>query len=350
MDEPDDVDEIGEYLAGLRGGYVDVRVPQRGDKRALMDTVVRNAAESLHQHKLRRTGDLTARSAAIEALQESLEMPEPPLRIECTDISHLQGTDVVASLVVFEDGAPKKSDYRRYAIKEAAGGGHSDDVASIKEVVRRRFLRYTTGSTEVPEDGVVAGALASEDRRFAPSEGDANVDLADPAAVRRFAYSPQLFVVDGGAPQVNAAQEVLDELGISDVTVCGIAKRLEEVWLPGEEFPVILPRRSQGLYLIQNIRDEAHRVAITYQRSKRSGRLRQSALDAITGLGEKRKADLLRTFGSVARIKGASVEELTAAPGIGPTLAAQVYKGLHPVSDEDAILSDDEQTVRSPKK
>ena len=176
------------------------------------------------------------------------------------------------------------------------------------------------------------------------------MDLADPAAVRRFAYSPQLFVVDGGAPQVNAAQEVLDELGISDVTVCGIAKRLEEVWLPGEEFPVILPRRSQGLYLIQNIRDEAHRVAITYQRSKRSGRLRQSALDAITGLGEKRKADLLRTFGSVARIKGASVEELTAAPGIGPTLAAQVYKGLHPVSDEDAILSDDEQTVRSPKK
>ena len=339
MDEPEDITQIGEYLSGLRGAHVDIRVPQRGDKRALMDTVIRNAAESLHQHKLRRTGDLTARSAAIEAIQENLGMAEPPLRIECTDISHLQGTDVVASLVVFEDGAPKKSDYRRYKIKEAAGEGHSDDVASIKEVVRRRFLRYKKGSTEVPDDGAVADSIAAEESKLAPSEVaevDTNADLADPSAAKRFAYSPQLLVVDGGAPQVNAAQEVLDELGITDVTLCGIAKRLEEVWLPHEEFPVILPRRSEGLYLFQNIRDEAHRVAITYQRSRRTGRLRQSELDNIAGLGEKRKADLLKTFGSVAQIKKASIDDLTTANGIGPALAALVYEGLHGKSDQDS--------------
>lgn len=298
---PPNVDELTEWLSGLRGSRVNLRVPQRGDKKALAETVHRNAQEALQQHKLRRAGDFTARSAALQNIQDALGLADAPLRIECIDISHVQGTDVVGSLVVFEDALPRKSDYRHFAIREAAGDGRSDDVASIAEVTRRRFLRHNT-----PE--------------ATPDEPTAKP--------RRFAYPPNLFVVDGGAPQVNAAQAVLDDLGVTDVAVIGLAKRLEEVWVPGEPDPLILPRNSEGLYLLQRVRDEAHRFAIAYHRSKRSKRMTASALDAVRGLGETRRKALVTHFGSVARLRQASVEEITAVPGIGAATAAAVLEAL----------------------
>lgn len=298
---PPNSDELAAWLSGLRGSRVSLRVPVRGDKRTLAETVQRNAQEALAQHKLKRAGDFNARSEALQSIQESLGLADAPLRIECVDISHVQGTDVVASLVVFEDGLPRKSDYRHYAIREAAGGGRSDDVASIAEVTRRRFLRHVTDSQ--PEVGT--------DQR-----------------PRRFAYPPNLFVVDGGAPQVNAAAAVLDELGVTDVAVIGLAKRLEEVWVPSEPDPVIFPRNSEGLYLLQRVRDEAHRFAISYHRSKRSKRMTASALDSVRGLGEQRRKALVTHFGSVARLKKATVDEITAVPGIGVATAKAVLAAL----------------------
>jgi excinuclease ABC subunit C len=298
---PPNVDELSTWLSGLRGSRVSVRVPVRGDKRALADTVQRNAQEALAQHKLKRAGDFNARSEALQSIQEALGLADAPLRIECVDISHVQGTDVVASLVVFEDGLPRKSDYRHYAIREAAGGGRSDDVASIAEVTRRRFLRHVS---------------------------DAQPDPSTDDRPRRFAYPPNLFVVDGGAPQVNAAAAVLEELGVDDVAVVGLAKRLEEVWVPSEPDPVILPRNSEGLYLLQRVRDEAHRFAISYHRSKRSKRMTASALDSVRGLGEHRRKALVAHFGSVARLKEATVEEITAVPGIGVATARAVQEAL----------------------
>ncbi|KQB85525.1 excinuclease ABC subunit UvrC [Corynebacterium oculi] len=319
---PQDPEETARALREMRGGPVEIRVPQRGDKRALAETVERNAREALRQHKLKRVGDLTARSAAIQDIQDALGMEVAPLRIECTDISHLQGTDVVASLVVFEDGLPRKSDYRRYRIKEAAGEGRSDDVGSIAEITRRRFLRHHSQSSEVPEAEEFDGSTFSDEKVTEMS--------TESAATRRFAYPPQLFIVDGGAPQVAAAQRVFDELGIIDVTLVGLAKRLEELWVPGEEDPVILPRNSQGLYLLQQIRDEAHRFAITYHRQQRSKRMRRSELDDIRGLGQARRTELVRHFGSLKKLKEASVEEIEAVKGFGPALAQAVYAGLHP--------------------
>ncbi|WP_459611745.1 excinuclease ABC subunit UvrC [Corynebacterium urogenitale] len=315
---PEDVEEISSWLTELRGARVVVRTPLRGDKKALMETAKTNATQALAQHKLKRSGDITTRSAALKELQEALWMDESPLRIECTDISHIQGTDVVASLVVFEDGLPKKSDYRRYKIREAAGDGHSNDVASIAEVVRRRFKRHLEDKTAVPM-GDDAGDLL---------EGEEDLAVA-PEGTKKFAYPPNLFIVDGGQPQVNAAQEVLEELGINDVTLVGIAKRLEELWLPGEEYPVILPRTSQGLYLVQYLRDEAHRFAINFHRQQRSARMRRSALDDIAGLGPKRRKQLVSAFGSVAKVKEASVEQLAELPGFGPSLAEKIYSALH---------------------
>ncbi|WP_166904527.1 excinuclease ABC subunit UvrC [Mycobacterium sp. DL440] len=302
---PPNADELAAWLSGLRGSRVSLRVPVRGDKRTLAETVQRNAREALAQHKLKRAGDFNARSEALQSIQDSLGLADAPLRIECVDISHVQGTDVVASLVVFEDGLPRKSDYRHYAIREAAGEGRSDDVASIAEVTRRRFLRHVS---------------------------DAQPDPAAEQRPRRFAYPPNLFVVDGGAPQVNAAAAVLDELGVTDVAVIGLAKRLEEVWVPAEEGlapePIILPRNSEGLYLLQRVRDEAHRFAISYHRSKRSKRMTASALDSVRGLGEQRRKALVTHFGSVARLKEASVEEITAVPGIGVATARAVLAAL----------------------
>ena len=315
---PNEAEQTLKVLEELRGAGVDARVPQRGDKRALMETVERNAKELLKQHKLKRVGDLTARSAALQELQEALDMEQAPLRIECTDISHIQGTDVVASLVVFEDGLPRKSDYRRYRVKEAAGDGHSNDVASIAEITRRRFLRHNQDKLAVPEAEEFDGSTFSDEKVEEMSTDS-----------RRFAYPPQIFIVDGGAPQVAAAQEVFDELGIVDVVLIGLAKRLEEIWLPGDPDPVILPRNSQALFLLQQIRDEAHRFAITYHRQQRSKRMRVSELDSIKGLGQSRRTELVKHFGSVAKLKQASVEEISQVKGFGPKLAEAVYEGLH---------------------
>jgi len=309
---PADISHTEAALSQLRGGPVRIKTPKRGDKKTLMTTVHRNATEALKQHKLKRVGDLTARSAALQELQNSLFLPEAPLRIECTDISHIQGTDVVASLVVFEDGLPKKSDYRRYKITDAAGDGHSDDVASIAEVTRRRFLRHHLDSRTVPE---LDGSQFEDEK---------------PQTSNKFAYPPQLFIVDGGAPQVAAAQQVLDELGITDVPVIGIAKRLEEIWVAGEKYPLILPRHSQALFLIQHIRDEAHRFAITFHRQQRSARMRRSELDNIKGLGAARRTELVKHFGSVKQLRQASVADITAVKGFGPQLAQNVYDALHP--------------------
>ncbi|MGV0792552.1 excinuclease ABC subunit UvrC [Mycolicibacterium sp. XJ1819] len=308
---PDNTDELATWLSQLRGSRVVLRVPQRGDKRALAETVRRNAQDALAQHKLKRAGDFTARTAALQSIQDALGLADAPLRIECVDISHVQGTDVVASLVVFEDGLARKSDYRHYAIREAAGDGRSDDVASIAEVTRRRFYRHLHDLQHPTE-------MAPEGRS------------------RKFAYPPNLYVVDGGAPQVNAAQAVLDELGITDVAVIGLAKRLEEVWVPSEPDPVILPRNSEGLYLLQRVRDEAHRFAVAYHRSKRSKRMTASALDSVRGLGEHRRKALVTHFGSVARLKQASIEEITAVPGIGMATARAVVEALGTAVDSDA--------------
>ncbi|GAB3879900.1 excinuclease ABC subunit UvrC [Kibdelosporangium lantanae] len=300
---PDDSDAIAEWLGALRGSKVQLRVPQRGDKRALMETLERNAKEAFVQHKLKRAGDLTARSAALQELQDQLGLDNAPLRIECVDISHIQGSDVVASLVVFEDGLPRKSEYKRFAIREAATEG---DVASIAEVVRRRFTRMlsepaTTGTPGIdPETG----------------------------KPRKFAYAPNLLVVDGAGPQANAAADVLTDLGISDVAVIGLAKRLEEVWLPADSEPVILPRTSESLYLLQRVRDEAHRFAIAYHRQKRAKRMTTSALDGVPGLGEARKTALIKHFGSLKRLRTATIDEISGVPGVGRQTAAAVLAAL----------------------
>ncbi|BBY83972.1 UvrABC system protein C [Mycolicibacterium pulveris] len=326
---PENADELATWLTQLRGSRVVLRVPQRGDKRALAETVRRNAQDALAQHKLKRAGDFTARTAALQSIQDTLGLADAPLRIECVDISHIQGTDVVASLVVFEDGLPRKSDYRHYAIREAAGDGRSDDVASIAEVTRRRFHRHLHDIQSM---------------KSVPVEQDSE----KPTRSRKFAYPPNLFVVDGGAPQVNAAQAVLDELGITDVAVIGLAKRLEEVWVPSEPDPLILPRNSEGLYLLQRVRDEAHRFAITYHRSKRSKRMTASALDSIRGLGEHRRKALVTHFGSVARIREASIEEITAVPGIGVATARAVLEALGVGTESgtpEATIGDDQRVV-----
>jgi excinuclease ABC subunit C len=330
---PPDADALAEWLCGLRGSRVQIRVPQRGDKRALAETVERNAKEAFAQHKLRRAGDLTARSAALQEIQDALGLESAPLRIECVDVSHVQGTDVVASLVVFEDGLARKSDYRRYEIRGGAAGG---DVAAIAEVTRRRFRRHIAEPADAGSNGSGGngGARAGDTAGIELPTSD---DLAgarpgiDPTTgrPRRFAYPPNLFVVDGGPPQVEAAADVLADLGVTDVAVCGLAKRLEEVWLPADPDPVILSRTSEGLDLLQRVRDEAHRFAITYHRQRRSKGMTASALDGVPGLGPSRKTALLRHFGSVRKLRAADVEEIAALPGFGRRTAASVLAALH---------------------
>jgi excinuclease ABC subunit C len=303
---------VEEWLAASRGGPVSLRVPRRGDKKALLTTVARNAAESLALHKTRRASDLTTRSRALHEIQDALGLDAAPLRIESYDVSNLQGTHVVASMIVFEDGLARKSEYRRFSIR---GAGGTDDVASIHEVVSRRFRRYLEEREATGELDVLGEP--------APAAGE-------PARPRKFAYPPNLLVIDGGPAQVAAAVRALGELGIDDVAVCGLAKRLEEVWLPGDDAPVILPRASEGLYLLQRVRDEAHRFAITYHRKKRSTALTASELDAVPGLGPARRATLLRHFGSVRKLSGATVAEIASLPGLGPALAAAVLAALRP--------------------
>ncbi|MFD5468139.1 excinuclease ABC subunit UvrC [Kitasatospora sp. NPDC127059] len=314
---PEPAAPVREWLSGLRGSQVDLRVPQRGDKKDLMATVQRNAQQALALHKTKRASDLTTRSRALQEIADALELDSVPLRIECYDISHLQGEDVVASMVVFEDGLARKSEYRRFQIKGFAG---QDDVRSMHEVISRRFRRYLqereqTGEWAVPE----------EDE---PESGTVNGTRDEEGRPKRFAYPPQLLVVDGGQPQVAAAQRALEELGIDDVALCGLAKRLEEVWLPGEDDPVVLPRSSEGLYLLQRVRDEAHRFAIGYQRAKRSKRLTAGELDSVPGLGETRRRALLKHFGSLKKLRAATVDEICAVPGIGRRTAETVAAAL----------------------
>jgi len=314
---PEDAEALAEWLSDRRGARVQLRVPQRGDKRALAETVARNAAQALTQHKLKRASDLTARSRALGELQDALALPTAPLRIECFDISHVQGTNVVASMVVFEDGLPRKSEYRRFAMRTVGEG--TGDVTWIAEVIRRRFARYL-------DEQVERGADSDTE-----PEADARPGIDElTGRPKKFAYPPNLVVVDGGAPQVAAASAALAELGIDDVALVGLAKRLEEVWLPGDDYPTILPRTSEGLYLLQRVRDEAHRFAITYHRQKRSKAMTVSALDNIPGLGATRRKALLARFGSLKRLRAASVEELTEVPGIGPQTAAAIVAAINP--------------------
>lgn len=291
---PDNADELEEAMREQRPrqGRVRIQIPERGDKAALMDRAVLNAGEQLLRYKLKRSADITARTDALGELQQALGMAEPPLRIECIDVSHLQGTEVVASLVVFEDALPAKGAYRKYRIEQT-----TDDTDSIFQVVSRRAaqLNQLVQSGELP-DG-------------------------------RYRDRPQLLIVDGGAPQVAAAKRALDEAGISDVSLVGVAKRLEELWLPGDPFPIVLPRASEALFLVQRVRDEAHRFAITFQRHRRSTAI-ASQLAEIAGLGPKRVQALLKHFGSVARLRQASLSEISSAPGVGPQLAAQIHTRL----------------------
>ena len=289
---PADLTSVTSWLSALKGSKVAVRVAQRGDKKALAETALTNARHALMLYKTRRTADFTARADALTGLQKALGLQDAPLRIECFDVSHLAGTNVVASMVVFEDGLPRKDQYRRFSIDET-----TDDTDSIYQVLMRR-LKYL---------------------KETPAELGEGADRE----VSKFAYRPNLLVVDGGEPQVNAAKRALDDSGITDLAVVGIAKRLEEIWKPGESYPVILPRATDELFLIQRIRDEAHRFAITYQRNKRKASL-STRLIEIPGLGEKRVSALLRHFGSVKRLKVASTDEIAAVAGIGPILANQI--------------------------
>lgn len=324
---PEDPAAVSQWLADRRGSQVSLRIPQRGDKKDLMVTVQRNAQQALGLHKTKRASDLTTRSRALEEIAGALDLDTAPLRIECFDISHLQGDDVVASMVVFEDGLARKGEYRRFQIKGFEG---QDDVRSMHEVISRRFRRYLqekerTGEWE--ETPAATGPVPAP----GPADGTASAgdeSREDDGRPKRFAYPPQLLVVDGGQPQVAAAKRALDELGIDDIAVCGLAKRLEEVWLPDDDDPVVLPRSSEGLYLLQRIRDEAHRFAITYQRAKRAKRIRASPLDAVPGLGDTRKQALIKHFGSVKKLRQATIEEICEVPGIGRRTAESVAVAL----------------------
>ncbi len=291
---PEDQQEVAKWLSELRGTKVDLHVAQRGDKSALAGTALTNAKHALMLYKTRRSADFTARADALAGIQKALDLAQAPLRIECFDVSHLSGTNVVASMVVFEDGLPKKDHYRRFSIEET-----QDDTDSIYQVLSRR-LKYL----KEPDNEELVEAVAN-----------------------KFAYRPSLLIVDGGIPQVNAAQRAVSDSGVSGLTVIGLAKRLEEVWRPGSDFPVILPRATDELFLLQRIRDEAHRFAITYQRQKRSSSI-VSTLSDIPGLGEKRVSALLKRFGSAKRLKLASADEISEVAGIGPILAQQIVEAL----------------------
>lgn len=318
---PPDVDTFETLLSDLRGSRVQLRVPQRGDKKTLQETVAANAAQSLALHKTKRASDLTTRNLALEEIREALDLDEVPLRIECYDVAHLQGTEVVASMVVFEDGLSRKGEYRRFVIK---GADKQNDVASMHEVITRRFRR-----------------LQDEQARSETRQTDSGPMLVDPETgrPRKFAYAPGLVVVDGGQPQVAAAQQALTELGINDIAVCGLAKRLEEVWLPGEDDPVILARSSEGLYLLQRIRDEAHRFANTHHAGRRSKTMVESMLDDVPGLGEVRRKTLLKHFGSLKKLREADVADIALVPGIGPRTAEAIKAAVEQASASRKTVS-----------
>ena len=306
-----DVDNnLAQFLGELRGKKVEIRKPQRGEKLELSQTVERNARYSLIQYLSKRANDAAVSGKALNQIQEALALDGPPLRIECFDISNTSGTTVVASMVVFEDGQAKKSDYRRFIIE-----GTNDDTAAMHQVIGRRMKRWLA---------------------------DQNVEIGE--SVGKFAYAPNLIVVDGGAPQVNAAERALLALGITDISVIGLAKRLEEVWLPGNPDPLILPRNSEGLYLLQRVRDEAHRFAITFHRSRRSKVMLESLLDEINDLGPTRRAALLDRYGSVAAIKKATAADIALTPGIGERLATAI--AAHLQNQQETLVDTETGEIR----
>jgi len=308
---PQDSDLLQQWLTEQRGKSVNLIQPARGEKLELVQTVKRNANQALIQYLSKRANDAAVSGSALAEIAEQLELAELPLRIECFDISNIQGTSMVASMVVFEDGQPKKSDYRRFSIDDDAG---FDDTRAMHHVITRRFKRYLD-----EKDIDVAEATAQG------------------ASRPKFAYPPQLVVVDGGKPQVNAAAKALRELGITDIALCGLAKRLEEVWLPNNSEPIIFPRHSEALYLLQKVRDEAHRFAINFHRSKRSKVMLESLLDQISGLGEVRRKSLLTHFGSVTALKSATLSELSAVPGIGEKMAKTIIDQIKNQAEQVSI-------------
>jgi excinuclease ABC subunit C len=316
--EPTDIDSLTAWLTSIAGHKVVIKVPQRGEKVELLDTVERNAHYALIQFLSKRANDAAVSGKALIELEEVLELPRTPLRIECFDISNISGTTVVASMVVFEDGIAKKSEYRRFIIDTTEA---TDDTRAMHQVITRRLKRFLADrdvdQSEVKESG---GRLG------------------------KFSYPPQLIVVDGGAPQVAAAARALQELGITDIALCGLAKRLEEVWLPHNHDPLILPRTSEGMYLLQRIRDEAHRFAITFHRSRRSKVMLESVLDEIEQLGHIRRAALLDRFGSVSAIRKASLVEIAATPGIGEKIASIIWNHLSHMGESAVSSGVDMQT------
>lgn len=321
---PANHEDLAQWLGDLRGGKVSIRVPQRGEKAALMETVRANAHQAMLLHKSRRAGDITTRSLALQELQVALELPMPLLRIECYDISHVQGTNVVASMVVVEDGLSKKSEYRKFAI---TGDAAIDDTASMYDVITRRFRNYLTEKESRAQAASSSGELVNEAGDPHPTELPRS----------KFAYPPNLVVVDGGIPQVNAASRALSDLGITDVAVIGLAKRLEEVWVPDSDFPVILPRSSEGLYLLQRLRDEAHRFAITFHRAKRGKAMTASVLDTVPGLGAAKQKALLDHFSSMKKVRAATLEELVQVKGLGPVLAQSIFTTLRSGEEGAAV-------------
>ena len=316
--EPAEADSLGEWLSSIAGRKVTLKVPQRGEKVELLQTVERNAHYALVQYMSKRATDAAVSGKALIELEEALDLPRTPLRIECYDISNISGTSVVASMVVFEDGLAKKSEYRRFAIDTTTA---TDDTRAMHQVITRRMKRL------LADRQVNHGEIAESGGKLS-----------------KFAYPPQLIVVDGGAPQVAAAQRALDELGITDIALCGLAKRLEEVWLPHSADPLILPRTSEGMYLLQRLRDEAHRFAITFHRSKRSKVMLESLLDEIPQLGEIRRKALLERFGSVTAIRKASLVELATTPGIGETIASIIFTHLSALAGSSVDMSIDMET------
>jgi excinuclease ABC subunit C len=294
--EPEELELYEEFLCHVRGSKVRIRVPKRGNKRAFLETVTKNAEEAFTRHRLKRASDHNARARALTALQDALDLPEAPLRIECYDISNLAGTEIVGSMVVMEDGIPKRSDYRRFKVR---GLNQQDDFAAMAEVLTRRFTNYL----KERDEGVHAG--------------------------RRFAYPPNLVLVDGGKGQLGVAVAVLEELGLEDIPVAALAKRFEEVYRPGDPEPIRIPRDSEALYLLQGVRDEAHRFAITYHRTLRGKSMTRSALDDVPGLGPTRRKRLLKEFGSVKKLRALSEEELVAIPWLPARVANALYAQLH---------------------
>ncbi len=297
-EDPDDVDLYQRWLTECRGSNVTIRVPQRGDKRALQETVAQNAKEEFVRHRLRRSSDHNSRARALNELQDRLGLPVAPLRIECYDMSHIQGSDYVGSMVVMEDALPKKSDYRRFKIKEVPG---NDDFAAMREVLTRRLTAYL-------------------------------VDREKPVAERtgKFSYPPQLLLVDGGKGQLSVAVDVLEELGLDEeIPVASLAKRFEEVFVPGVADAIRIPRQSEALYLLQRIRDEAHRFAITYHRELRGKRMTKSVLDDVPGLGPTRRKRLIKELGGVKAVKEAPLEELQSLSWLPDAVANAVYEKVH---------------------